>query len=108
MRPRSSASLTTYSAMGPLPVYRDAPLGWAGSIPSLPIWPLGPTAHGRLRAFQLPLSSHCQVSPSSKEISDPLLHTVIQALSAASQATAERYPWGGLWAALQCFPPSEV
>src|ERR1700761_8274980 len=98
--------------MSPYPFYRDtsacAPVRRGGSVPSLPIWPLNPTTQGRLRAFQLPPSSHCHVLPSSYEISDPLLPTVIQTLFCSSQATAERYPWGGLPGVIQCFPPSEV
>jgi hypothetical protein len=57
---------------------------------SLAILPSGPTTQGRLSAFQLLESRYCQVLPSSNETSEPFGPTAIQALSAASQATAER------------------
>ena len=68
--------------------------------------PLGPTAKGSERAFQLPSSSGCQVLPSSQLTSDPLVPTVIQAWSASDHWTAERKPWGGVVEAVQCWPLS--
>src|ERR1035437_3116024 len=57
--------------------------------------PLGPTTKGSERAFQLPSSSGCQVLPSSRLMSEPLVPTVIQSLRLSDHWTAERKPWGG-------------
>jgi hypothetical protein len=73
---------------------------------SLPIRPWGPTTNGRERAFQLPLSRGCQLRPSSRLMSEPLVPTVIQSLSASLHWTEERYPWGGMAEAVHVQPPS--
>ena len=44
------------------------------------IRPFGPTIKGNERAFQLPLSSGCQVRPSSRLMSEPFVPALIQAL----------------------------
>ena len=69
--------------------------------------PLGPTTKGSERAFQLPLSSGCQVFPSSRLTSDPLVPTVIQSLRTSDHWTTERKPWGGVVEAVHGWPPSE-
>src|SRR5271165_79850 len=76
---------------------------------SFPTFPFGPTAHGRLKAFQLfSLSNFCQFRPSSKETSAPFVPTAIHALPCSSHATAERNPEGSSFAAVQVCPPSLV
>ena len=52
--------------------------------------PLGPTMKGSERAFQFPLSSGCQVRPSSRLMSEPLVPAVIHALSDSDHWTVER------------------
>jgi hypothetical protein len=44
--------------------------------------------------------------PSSRLMSEPLVPTVIQALSASDHCTAERKPWGGVVEAVQVRPLS--
>jgi len=52
--------------------------------------PLGPTMKGSERAFQLPLSRGCQVRPSSRLMSEPLVPAVIQSFSDWDHWTVER------------------
>ena len=54
------------------------------------IRPFGPTTNGSDTAFQFPSSSLSHVFPSSREMSEPFVPTVIQALSPSLHATAER------------------
>src|ERR1035438_9307551 len=81
------------------------PAGSAAGL-SRAMRPLGPTTKGSERAFQLPLSSGCQVLPSSRLKSEPLVPTVIQSLRLSDHCTALRKPWGGVVEAVQCSPLS--
>ena len=58
--------------------------------------PLGPTMNGSERAFQLPLSRGCQVLPSSRETSEPLVPAVIQSFSNSDHVEAGAVLWGRL------------
>ena len=57
---------------------------------NLAMRPPGPTTSGSERAFQFPLSRGCQVLPSSREMSEPLVPAAIHAFAAGFQATVER------------------
>src|ERR1700723_2050249 len=75
---------------------------------SLPMRPFSPTINGSESAFQLPSSSFCQVRPSSRLTSEPLLPAVTHTFPSALHSTDERYPCGGTTAALQCRPSSSL
>jgi cytochrome c553 len=62
----------------------------SGGSASRAMRPLGPTTKGSESAFQLPLSSDCQLLPSSRLLSEPFVPTVIHSLRDSEYCTAER------------------